>query len=783
MRMLTERHNGIVLTGLIAIALATDAPIVFSEGVAIGVSGSPRSIIRKDPIEAAFAETGRFDVTNWKPVTAKEGVFSGPPFQSGYVRFTLNLPQEKAFFLEAKGNGAAYVDGAPRAGDPYSFGYLSLPVRLSAGSHEFVFAVGRGSFSARLVPVTAPVSLDLRDTTMPDLLPSDKRPLWGGIIVRNATADVRSDLTLEARANGRTVRTKLPTVSAESVRKVGFQIPTGKDGRVTLRLIQKGKTADEQTVTLRVRKTTESYRRTFISDIDGSVQYYAVQPSLRPGAGQALVLSMHGASVEAQGQAEAYGQKTWANLVAATNRRPYGFDWEDIGRRDAMEVLEHARAQFQPDPTRIYATGHSMGGHGTWQMGSNFPSMFAAIAPSAGWISFNSYTGSPTFPDTAVGRVLTRANSPSDTLSRIDNFLTPEIFVLHGDADDNVPVTEARRMRELLIPKQARLRWKEVPGAGHWWDGSPEPGADAVDDADIWKTFAGARLPQTSDVRKVNFSTADPGISSRSFWVTVNQSTVSFVPSRVVAEAMPQLATFRVTTENVRSLTLDPAPLATQGPVKVEIDGQTVTTTADRLTLQRGATTWRIASPPSTKEKNPNRSGSFKDIFRNRVVFVIGSQGSAEMQDWARKAARFAAETYYYRGNGAVEIIEEKDAPKFKHRNLLVFGQSDLLGDSPVRGGTTAISLNFADGKSIALTGGNTLFMIRPRQGSEIASVATISPTSLAAARSSYRVPLFTSGAGMPDFMVLAADHLQKGIDGVSAAGFFGPTWDLAAGG
>src|SRR5205823_5150441 len=94
----------------------------------------------------------------------------------------------------------------------------------------------------------------------------------------------------------------------------------------------------DATLNLPVRKPDQSYKRTFVSDIDGSVQYYAVQPA-RPDkkdtAPPALFLTLHGASVEGIGQANAYGGKTWGHIVAPTNRRPYGFDWEDWGRLDA----------------------------------------------------------------------------------------------------------------------------------------------------------------------------------------------------------------------------------------------------------------------------------------------------------------------------------------------------------------------------------------------------------------------------------------------------------------
>ena len=68
-------------------------------------------------------------------------------------------------------------------------------------------------------------------------------------------------------------------------------------------------------------------------------------------------------------------------IVAPTNRRRYGFDWQDWGRLDALEALDWMSTP-EIDPDRIYLTGHSMGGHGTWYLGALYAHRFAAIAPS-----------------------------------------------------------------------------------------------------------------------------------------------------------------------------------------------------------------------------------------------------------------------------------------------------------------------------------------------------------------------------------------------------------------
>jgi hypothetical protein len=183
-----------------------------------------------------------------------------------------------------------------------------------------------------------------------------------------------------------------------------------------------------------------------------------------------MIMSLHGASVEATSQAAAYAPKDWAYIVCPTNRRPYGFDWEDWGRLDAMEVLEIAAGLFDVDRTLTYLTGHSMGGHGTWHLAATYPGRFTAIAPSAGWPDFWSYTGAAEWPgDDAVRVALRRAAAPSRTLDMLDRLKKIPTYILHGDKDDNVPVELARLMRDRLTEGHTLLEYHEEPGAGHWW--------------------------------------------------------------------------------------------------------------------------------------------------------------------------------------------------------------------------------------------------------------------------------------------------------------------------
>lgn len=63
--------------------------------------------------------------------------------------------------------------------------------------------------------------------------------------------------------------------------------------------------------------------------------------------------------------------------------------WEQI-EYDLLTILSHTEQHYRTDPSRVYLSGISYGGFGTWYMASKHPDLFAAIVPVVGW-------GHPTF--------------------------------------------------------------------------------------------------------------------------------------------------------------------------------------------------------------------------------------------------------------------------------------------------------------------------------------------------------------------------------------------------
>lgn len=720
----------------------------------------------------------------WTPVSAKSGQLDRQP-PGGYVQAIVTSDRARDAILTVTGDGALYWNGEPRPGDVYGYGYLQLPVRVKAGQNQLLIASGRGALKARLEAPAAPQQFNLGDPTIPDVLTNDSGTLLGAVVVLNSTASVARGLRIEAAVEGTSVTSDLPPIMAHSFRKVPFKIPVliGKAGdkqMLHLALLAGGTELDHGSLQLDVKDPFQTHRRTFVSGIDGSVQYYAVVPAKKPSRSNALVLTLHGAGVEAIGQANAYGAKDWCTIVAPTNRRPYGFDWEDIGRLDALEVLDIAKKTIPHDPRRVVLTGHSMGGHGTWSIGTLYPNLFAAIAPSAGWISFTTYAGgfAPQNPS-SIDDMFLRAQATSDTLGRVRNTLEGETYILHGAQDDNVPVTEARRMKQELTDIGAHFEYHEQPGAGHWW------GNQCVDWPPLFEMLKDARLKAVDDPSPIDFSTPNPAVSSTLRWATIwrqDEAGTSEVKLHVTGNTIVGATT------NVEALELRKPSL----PVRsVRIDGANLAIRRFPVRLEKKDGAWSSIGAWEVGWKDPAADGPLKTAFQKDMVFVVGTKGpdSAKLMD----LARYLSESLEYRGNGAVDVLTDNDYLQrasrdhnLNRRNVVLLGNESANAASTVlhlgrahisdRSNPQARTFSAPD----LMPGGPHLatFFVCPHAGVPGGQVAALELSDNADAIAIARVPLFYSGPAFPDWCEFDARKvLTGGQSGIIAAGDFGPNW------
>jgi predicted peptidase len=149
-----------------------------------------------------------------------------------------------------------------------------------------------------------------------------------------------------------------------------------------------------------------------------------------------------------------HGAKANDPAVLLAPQCPSGMQWVNVpwsapshtmpeqpsdSMRLALALLREKLATLPIDPDRVYVTGVSMGGYGTWDAIQREPALFAAALPICG--------GGDT------------ARAPS-----IKNI---PVWTFHGDKDTAVPVNRSRDMAKALEACGGKIQYREYPGAGH----------------------------------------------------------------------------------------------------------------------------------------------------------------------------------------------------------------------------------------------------------------------------------------------------------------------------
>jgi predicted esterase len=808
------------------------ASIVPTDYLVLPVAGQyGRLPLQRDAVEAQIV------AGNWKPPAAgqsvkapggkmcvwsgvkaaEDGTLDTQKIRGGYAYATFDSPAERVMILEAAGHAMVYVNGEPRAGDPYGSGWLRLPVPIKKGANTLLFHLGADKLRVRLVaPPGKNVVIDDKDQTLPTLVRGESKPgwVWAAVPVINATREWIEDARIECGPKGGESRaTPMAAIAPLSVSNVAFQIPAGGEGpsdeaRFSIRLSAADSSKDATKQPRRTLVETEIkvkrvgphdiHVRTFRSNIDGSVQCYAVLPASdvpasetdKPSASEApgLIVTLHAAGMTCAEHLAQCSAKPWAHTLAPQGRRPHGFDWEAWSRDDVFEAMADAREHYPCDPHRTYLTGHSMGGHGVWHIGATRPDQFAAIGPSSGWVSYWSYGGGMPSVETPseIDALMLRGYSASDTLKLLTNLSNTGIYVLHGAADQTVPVAQARFMRTRLAAFHPNFVYFEQAAADHQW------GAESCDWPRMMEFFRQQASQPAAEQTNVDFTTANPAVSSACDWVSIEAQQQQLEPSHVAMRQNVETRTFVGNTSNVARLAIDVAHLAPNQPIDVTLDGQALSwlnASGDthKLWFERQGDEWSVAERPEASRKGPARYGTFNSAFDNRAVLVYGTAGNEEENAWAAAKARFDAETFYYRGGGALEVLADSrfDFNRHTDRNVVLYGNADtnsawpqLLAGSPVevRRGHARVGTRTETGDDLAV------IAVRPRPGSDKATVGFVSGTGLAGMKLTNRLRWYVAGIVYPDLMILEPKMLTEGTAGVRAWGFFGLDWRIETG-
>lgn len=185
------------------------------------------------------------------------------------------------------------------------------------------------------------------------------------------------------------------------------------------------------------------------------LRYYLLKPKhFQPAQNYPLVLSLHGGAARKRFEdllepylpGLAYGLGRFAAdetqdkhpcfVVAPwSNER----NWDDANLRLVLELLDALQKEFHYDTKRVYVTGQSMGGFGTWTIITQQPQRFAAAVPICGGGFPNEAPKAKPVP----------------------------IWAFHGTADTIVPVSYSREMISALREAGASPRYWEYEGGTH----------------------------------------------------------------------------------------------------------------------------------------------------------------------------------------------------------------------------------------------------------------------------------------------------------------------------
>ena len=202
-------------------------------------------------------------------------------------------------------------------------------------------------------------------------------------------------------------------------------------------------------------KTGDFERHYYLEDAGEIMPYRVYVPaSYKKGKRHPLIIALHGLGGNEDSMfARRYGMTALSEERGYIMAAPMGYREDggygamggrnthrgEMSEQDVMNVLARMRDQYNIDEDRIYLMGHSMGAIGTWSLAAQYPDIWAALGPIAG------------LGDPATTQVFKHI---------------PQI-VVHGDADNTVPVGGSRAMVEALKLHEATVTYIEVPGGGH----------------------------------------------------------------------------------------------------------------------------------------------------------------------------------------------------------------------------------------------------------------------------------------------------------------------------
>ena len=359
-------------------------------------------------------------------------------------------------------------------------------------------------------------------------------------------------------------------------------------------------------------------RLAWMDEIDDSPQFARayLPPDYDPAQKWPMVLNLHGYNSDNpeyirwwsvtdrhNGTAERH------NVIAVEPHGRGNTGYSGIGEMDVLAAIRIAKQKFSVDEDRVYLMGDSMGGGGTWYVGTRHPELFAAIGPIYGGWDYHVDMEEDELAELTPGRRFEVESESS--FAQAEALLNTPVFINHGDSDDLVDINQSRYAVRMMQRWGYNVRYWEHPGKGHGGLGCED---------ELIRRFLTHRLDRNPRHVRVRSALLE---SAAAHWVRVEQREDPFAFIHADAQVVDP-HTIRLDTENVLQIRLTPGDglVDHSSPVRVIWNGEDAGThkfSSGAIILQaRGY-------EPAELHKTPLIAGPVGDLTTTPFAIVVGT--------------------------------------------------------------------------------------------------------------------------------------------------------------
>ncbi len=556
-------------------------------------------------------------------------------------------------------------------------------------------------------------------------------------------------------------------------------------------MLEKTRTGTDPFATAR-RFVIRGYR----SPLSRGIQPYSVYvpPDYDPGRSYPVLFTLHGGSSNHSlflavtfGNDETWTEyrRHWRDLYVpqwdtdfiVISPNGYGqVMWRWFGEEDVFETLDDVARHYNVDRDRVFLSGLSNGGVGSYSIGARHAWRFAGVIAMAGapsWLQYHTPRVQPWERP---------AFAAQSALENAENFKNTDLRFVHGLQDPgpmrpDYPRVLDEALTRLGIPHQFR---------------ELEMGHDV-----LYATHQRGRLQERlAKVRRnprpqeVWLSTWDLR-AARQHWLEVDG--FASTPGRALVKGKAHGRRLRITTENVARLRvhLRDVPFSEgDAEIGIEIDGHEAWSAEGErpasILLAKDGDRWRQAGQDAGVRKRPGLSGPITDVLHDAVVHVYGTR-VAEETEQMRDAARIGARGWpLWSLTYQAPVVAEDALPEhvLHTHHVVLYGTR----------ANSALLDRIADRLPIRVEPGAIIVGSR-RFEAEDAGTRFISPNPLAPERyvvvqSGNSADAVRRGNNLPDFVpdwvvydgasTRRRERLACGRSCPPAAGWFDANWQLA---